>query len=96
MIVKQTNSFKRKVKKLNKTEKLALDEAVKSVMNDPSIGEMKIGDLAGVQVYKYKLKAQLYLLAYMYDGELILTFIEYGTHENFYRDLKSKPNVTKH
>ena len=26
-----------------------------------------------------------------FDGELTLTFIEYGTHENFYRDLKNKP-----
>ena len=96
MIVKQTNSFKRKVKKLNKTEKLALDNAVKAIMDDPNIGEMKKGDLSGVQVHKYKLKAQLYLLAYTYDGELILTFIEYGTHENFYRDLKNKPSTTKH
>ena len=91
MIVQQTNSFKRKVKKLNITEKLALDDAVRAVMDKPNIGEMKVGDLAGVQVYKYKVKAQLYLLAYLFDGELTLTFIEYGTHENFYRDLKNKP-----
>jgi|TARA_R110001606_G_scaffold366348_2_gene521479 mRNA-degrading endonuclease RelE of RelBE toxin-antitoxin system len=88
MIVNQTSSFKRKIKKLNKPEKLALDEAVKEIMKDPNIGEMKIGDLAGVQVYKYKVKVQLYLLAYLYDGALTLTFIEHGTHENFYRDLK--------
>ena len=96
MIVQQTNSFKRKVKKLNKTEKLALDDAIKVIMDNPNIGEMKIGDLSGVQVHKYKVKAQLYLLAYLYDGELILTFIEYGTHENFYRDLKNNPTVTQH
>ncbi|WP_140413844.1 type II toxin-antitoxin system RelE/ParE family toxin [Bathymodiolus platifrons methanotrophic gill symbiont] len=30
----------------------------------PSIGEMKIGDLSGVQVYKYKLNTQQYLVAY--------------------------------
>ena len=88
MIINQSTSFKRKVKKLNKPEKLALDEAVKEIMKDPNIGEMKIGDLAGIQVHKYKVKAQLYLLAYLYDGELTLTFIEYGPHENFYRDLK--------
>ena len=50
---------------------------------------MKVGDLAGIQVFKYKFKTQLFLLAYEYvDDELLLTLIEHGTHENFYRDLK--------
>jgi mRNA-degrading endonuclease RelE of RelBE toxin-antitoxin system len=90
MIVRQTNAFKRKIKKLHKNEKLALDEAVKEVIADPSIGEGKTGDLKGIQVFKYKHNTQLYLLAYNFnDDELILTFIEYGTHENFYRDVKN-------
>lgn len=70
-------------------EKKALDGAVKKIMADPSIGKMKIGDLAGIQVFKYKLGTQLYLLAYQHiERELLLTFIEHGTHENFYRNLK--------
>ena len=74
---------------MHSREKKALDGAVKKIMADPSIGEMKIGDLAGIQVYKYKLGTQKYLVAYEYiDRELLLTFIEHGTHENFYRNLK--------
>jgi len=89
MIVKQTSIFKRRVKKMHRTEKEALDKVVKIIMSDPSIGEMKIGDLVGVQVYKYKHNAQQYLIAYEYmDDELLLTFIDHGTHENFYRNLK--------
>ena len=50
---------------------------------------MKLGDLAGVQVFKYKHNAQIYLLAYEYlESVLVLTLIDHGTHENFYRDLK--------
>ena len=50
---------------------------------------MKVGDLAGIQVFKYKHNAQLYLLAYQHvEGELVLTLIDHGTHENFYRDLR--------
>ena len=76
---------------MHKPEKAALDKAVKEIIADPTLGEMKIGDLSGIQVFKYKLKAQLYLLAYSYlEDELILTFIEHGSHENFYRDLKLK------
>ncbi len=74
---------------MHKQEKSALDEAVQQVILDPSIGEMKLGDLAGVQVFKYKHNGQLYLLAYEYwEGELVLTLINHETHENFYRDLK--------
>ena len=76
---------------MHNTEKKALDKAVKGIISDPSIGEMKTGDLSGIQVYKYKLNTQLYLVAYEYvDDELLLTFIEHGTHENFYRDLKQQ------
>ena len=91
MIVKQTSIFKRRVKKMHATEKKALDKVVKEIISDPSIGDMKTGDLGGIQVYKYKLNTQQYLVAYQYvDEELLLTFIEHGTHENFYRDLKQQ------
>lgn len=89
MKIKQTSIFKRRVKKMHSTEKKALDKVVKEIISDPSIGEMKIGDLSGIQVYKYKLNTRQYLVAYQYvNEELLLTFIEHGTHENFYRDLK--------
>ena len=92
MIVQQTSVFMRRVKKMHKTEKLALDKALKEIINTPSIGDLKIGDLSGIQVFKYKHKSQLYLIAYEFiDDKLILTFIEHGTNENFYRDLKKRP-----
>jgi len=89
MIVKQTNTFKRRVKKMHSDEKHVLDNAIKAIMANPEIGVMKTGDLAGIQVYKYKHHSQQYLLAYQYiDEQLLLTLLDQGTHENFYRDLK--------
>ena len=77
MIVQQTSIFKRRVKRMHKAEKLALDEALKVIMSDPSVGDLKVGDLSGIQVFKYKHKAQLYLIAYEYiDDKSMLTFIE--------------------
>jgi len=74
---------------MHKAEKEALDKAVKVIAANPKEGEMKSGDLAGVQVFKYKHNTQQYLLAYIYvEEKLTLTFIGYGAHENFYRDLK--------
>lgn len=89
MIIKQTHDFARAAKKLSKQQKLELDEAVKVVSNTPEIGEMKQGDLAGVQVYKFRMNNQLALLAYRFESEIVtLYLLKIGSHENFYRDLK--------
>ena len=89
MKVQQSSAFARRVKKLHADEKKALDKAVKAVISSPTVGQMKTGDLAGVQVYKYKHKTREYLLAYRVNNEeLLLTLIALGTHENFYRELK--------
>jgi len=89
VIIKQSASFKRAVKKMHKSEKVTLDSAVKEIIANPKIGDMKVGDLTGIQVFKYKHNAQLYLLAYQYvEAQLVLTLIKQATHENFYRDLK--------
>jgi mRNA-degrading endonuclease RelE of RelBE toxin-antitoxin system len=87
--VVQTPSFKKAVKKLKPNQKQDLDIAVKTLMQDPKLGEQKKGDLAFLRVYKFKMSKQLTLLGYSYeDGALVLELITLGSHENFYRDLK--------
>ena len=89
MKVFQTNSFRKAVKKLHKNQKKYLDKAIQKILNNPAIGEAKTGDLAGVKVYKFKILNQLTLLAYTYDNKkIILTLLTFGTHENFYQNLK--------
>jgi len=84
-----TPRFARATKKLHPGEKQALDEALRAIAANPEIGEMKKGDLAGVQVYKYRVKAQLVLLAYrVAQDEDAIKLLAFGSHENFYRDLK--------
>jgi hypothetical protein len=78
----------RAVKKLHPPQKAALDESVRRVASQPSIGDTKVGDLVGVQVYKFRMGPLLCLLAYrMLDGDTI-KLLMVGPHENFYRDLK--------
>ncbi len=58
-------------------------------MENPLLGEGKVGDLAGVLVYKFKINKQLALLAYTFEETTItLTLLALGQHENFYRELK--------
>jgi plasmid stabilization system protein ParE len=73
---------------MSKAEKDALDREVRNIAENPNIGEEKKGDLKGVFVHKFKLKTNLYLLAYRKTG-LDLELIMIGSHENYYRDLKS-------
>lgn len=87
--VLQTPSFKKIVKKLHKNQKQDLDDAIKVLMEEPTIGEQKKGDLSYLRVYKFKMVNQLTLLGYSYEeGTLTLELIALGPHENFYRDVK--------
>ena len=83
-----TPTFTRAVKKLHRRQKADLDEAVRAIANDPGIGEAKVGDLAGVQVYKFRMANQLCLVAYRVLDEDSVKLLIVGPHENFYRDLK--------
>jgi len=93
MRVLQSRFFARKVKKFSKNQKLLLDKQVKLIVEDPNLGAEKKGDLRGIFVHKFKIKAKQYLLAYRIVGE-ILELITIGPHENYYRDLKKHMKST--
>ena len=85
--VQQSAIFKRAYKRLHPNQKADVDDAVANIVRDPTIGEAKKGDLAGVFVHKFKCNGQLTLLAYEYDPASRFLLL-LGAHENFYRDLK--------
>jgi ParE-like toxin of type II bacterial toxin-antitoxin system len=91
--------FSRFVKKSHKPLQLAIDDAVDDVCADVTIGEAKVGDLAGIRVHKFKFNRQEYLIAYrppkagqVADATtvewLAIDFYQVGLHENFYDALK--------
>jgi len=88
MKIIQSRIFQRKVKRFTKREKKKLDEEIRKIVDNPSIGYEKKGDLRGVFVYKFKIQPNQYLLAYRFFGEN-LELIMIGPHENYYRDLKA-------
>ena len=85
--VLQTNAFSRAYKRLHRNQQADVDTAVAAIVADPSLGDAKKGDLAGVFVYKFSCVGQLFLLAYEYDPVKRLLLLV-GTHENFYRNIK--------
>ena len=87
--VLQTENFKKTVKKLHKNQKADLDKAVRALMESPTLGEQKKGDLSFMRVYKFKMVKQLTLLGYSHQDEsIVLELIALGSHENFYRNVK--------
>ena len=88
MKVFQSSSFGKKVKKFKLKEILRLDKAVREIIEDPSIGTEKKGDLKGIFVHKFKISKNVFLLTYRVIGDDI-ELITIGLHENYYRDLKS-------
>ena len=91
MIIEQTLSFKKDVKKLHKNRKIDLDKAVKNIVDNPYIGRQKTGDLSDVMVFKFRMQGVLTLLAYkllLDKDRSIIRLLRLGSHENFYRDLK--------
>ena len=85
----QSPLFVKQKKKLHKNQLKDLDNAVKTIIENPDIGDIKVGDLQGIQVYRFKSMNNQILLAYeVYRHTLHL--YTFGSHENFYRDLKKR------
>ncbi|MDO8955238.1 MAG: type II toxin-antitoxin system RelE/ParE family toxin [Deltaproteobacteria bacterium] len=88
MKIYQSRSFEKKIKRMPRREKEILDQEIRNIADNPSIGDEKKGDLRGIFVRKFKIKTAEYLLAYrMVGADLELIMI--GPHENYYRDLKN-------
>jgi len=81
--------FNRIKKKLPEPLRLKIDDQVNRIFENPTIGELKTGDLQNVRVHKFAHLGQSYLLAYTVDEtEEVIYLLAIGGHEGFYRDLK--------
>jgi len=83
----QSYIFAKQKKKLHKQQFKDLDTAVKYIFSTPKIGAMKVGDLQGIRVYKFKSNNQQILLAYEVINSILFLYT-FGSHGNFYRGLK--------
>lgn len=91
--------FSRFVKKAHRPLQLAIEDVTDEICENPAIGEAKVGDLAGIWIYKFKFQRQEYLVAYRPPSPeaqrqgvnvelLTIDFYQAGSHENFYDELK--------
>ncbi len=64
-----------------------MDQQVRTIIDRPTIGQEKRGELRGVFVHTFKIHATQYLLSYRMADADTLKLIMIGPHENYYRDL---------
>lgn len=92
LVLNSTYSFDRVIKRLHAKDKKVLDDAVRVILEDPSVGEEKRGDLVGAFVYRFKLNGQETLWAYELRPNkkkpTSVVLLAVGPHENFYLQLK--------
>ncbi len=88
MDIIQSPVFYKAFKKLHKNEQLLMYVAIREVVANPELGDIKTANLSGLRVYKFKINHQLILMAYEYLPQInTLNLLAFGSHENFYRDL---------
>ena len=81
--------FEREYKKFTKRIQEAIKRQIKTILENPEIGEIKNGDLAKIKVHKFKEKNQLFLLSYEVEYERNIIYLySIGTHEGFYKRIK--------
>lgn len=87
----QSPLFAKQKTRLHKNQIKDLDEAVRKIVQDPKIGNLKIWDLSGVRVYKFKSMNSVTLLAYEVIESSIFLYT-FGSHQNFFRELRKYIN----
>ena len=87
MKITQTSSFHRKYKKLHCNQRLLINTAIEEIIESPSIGAQKKGDLGTIRVHKKRKGDFEFLIAY-WSTKSSIELIDMGSHENFYRELK--------
>lgn len=81
--------FRSQFKKLYPKEQESVRLEIRKILADPLVGEPKKGPLAGVRVHKFKIRHQLYLLAYEADPKARIIYLyALATHEKFYEAIK--------
>jgi hypothetical protein len=88
------------VKKQHKAFKAVIEDEINYICENPETGELKIGDLSGVRVHKFRFNKQEYLIAYCLGANneaqfIAIDFYKIGSHENFYEELKNYLKVSR-
>lgn len=85
----ESNRFAKALSKLNNAQCKVVEDEIDNIIENPEIGEQKVGDLSHLRVHKFKVKNQQMLLGYTWiESKIELYLLQLGSHENFYKKMK--------
>lgn len=91
MDVYQSRRFEKALNKLSKDDLVLVEDQIDFIVEHPSCGILKKGDLSYLRVHKFKLSGDEILLGYSWlEDRVELYLLDLGTHENFYRDMQRR------
>ncbi|MGL4858481.1 MAG: type II toxin-antitoxin system RelE/ParE family toxin [Enterobacteriaceae bacterium] len=89
--VYESRRFSKALKRLTEQQLVIVENEIDAIIENPTIGELKKGDLSYLRVHKFQLDNQLTLLGYSWLEEKIeLYLLSLGPHENFYQEQKQQ------
>lgn len=88
--VYETRRFSKALARLPQDMLQAVEDEIDVIIADPTVGELKRGDLCFLRVHKFLLHSRLMLLGYHWvQNTLELYLLSLGSHENFYQRQKT-------
>ncbi|MFT8209998.1 MAG: type II toxin-antitoxin system RelE/ParE family toxin [Symbiopectobacterium sp.] len=92
--VYQSRRFEKALNKLPEAQLKVVEDEVDKIIEDPTIGVQKKGDLHFLWVHKFPLNKQQALLGYAWvEDKLELYLLSISSHENFYQDQKNHRKI---
>ncbi|MGP7732856.1 type II toxin-antitoxin system RelE/ParE family toxin [Oceanimonas smirnovii] len=89
--VYESNLFTKQLSRLSVVQVKVVEDEIDKIIENPELGERKVGDLSHLWVHKFKLDGQLVLLGYSWvENKLELYLLNIGPHENFYQEAKKR------
>ncbi|OOF22520.1 addiction module toxin RelE [Salinivibrio sp. IB574] len=83
--------FEKQMNKLSEAQCEVVEDEIDRIIEDPTLGTQKKGDLSYLWVHKFKLDRQEVLLGYAWiENKLELYLLNISSHENFYATMKKR------
>lgn len=89
--VYETRRFEKALATFPEAQLMLIEDEIERLIDNPTFGETKKGDLSHLSVHKFKINQQQILLGYSWlEVENILYLLQIGFHENFYQKMKKQ------
>jgi len=86
----ESRRFTKAFARLSLTQQIIVEDEIERIQENPTLGELKKGDLSYLRVHKFLLEKQQALLGYCWlEKKIELYLLSFDSYENFYQNHKN-------